>query len=415
VQAKLTQTIVQNAKPAEKLYWIRDTLVNGFVMSVSYGGKKTYCVDYRKPNGKRATYKIGDATRYTVAEAREVAQKFLSSIEKGVDPSEPIKKITLGAFIKNSYERWVQEYRKSGDATLHFIKSNFDFLYDTPLEEITIDQIDEWRAKRKKDGLKNASINRYITSLKAAISWAVKRGIIEANPLTKLERAKEVDSVEKVRYLTDEEKERLMTALDERDREIRRARGSHNEWLDTRHRDLIPGFEGKDFVDHLKPLVLLSLSTGIRRNSILSLKWGDINFDDRTILLRADSSKSGKQGYVPMNKVALDTLSLWKSQLKHTSPNNLVFPSPKNGKKMGSCRRSWDSLMKRAQIKDFRWHDMRHDFASNLVMEGVDLNTVRELLGHADMKMTLRYAHLAPEAKMRAVELLEKKLLSKEA
>jgi site-specific recombinase XerD len=414
MQAKLTQTIVQNAKPADKLYWIRDTLVNGFVMSVSYGGKKTYCVDYRKPNGKRATYKIGDAMRYTVAEAREEAQKFLSSVEKGVDPSERVKKITLGAFIKNSYEPWVLEYRKSGDATLHFLKSNFDFLFDTPLEEITIDQIDKWRVKRKKDGLKNASINRCITSLKAAINWAVKRNIIEANPLVKLERMREEDSVQKVRYLTDEEKERLMAALNEREIEIRRGE-SHNDWLDTRHRSLMPGFEGKDFADHLKPIVLLSLSTGIRRNSILSLKWGDINFDDRTILLRADSAKSGKQCYVPMNKVALDTLFQWKNQLKHTAPNDLVFPSPKSGKKMGSCRSSWDSLMKKAQIKDFRWHDMRHDFASHLVMEGVDLNTVRELLGHADMKMTVRYAHLAPEAKMRAVELLEKKLLSKEA
>ncbi|MDR0411835.1 MAG: tyrosine-type recombinase/integrase [Treponema sp.] len=407
MQTKLTQTIVQNAKPADKLYWIRDTLVNGFVMSVSYGGKKTYCVDYKKPNGKRATYKIGDAMRYTVAEAREAAQKFLASVEKGVDPSEPVKKITLGAFIKNSYEPWVLEYRKSGAATLNFLKTNFDFLFDTPLEEITIDQIDKWRAKRKKSGLKNASINRCITSLKAAVNWAVKRNIIETNPLVKLERMREEDSVEKVRYLTDEEKERLMAALNERENEIKRARESHNEWLDTRDHDLMPGLEDKEFVDHLKPLVLVSLSTGIRRNSILSLKWGDVNFDDRIILLRADSAKSGKQCYVPMNKVVFDTLSRWKGQLKRTALNDLVFPSPKSGKKMGSCKSSWNSLMKRANIENFRWHDMRHDFASQLVMKGADLNTVRELMGHADMKMTLRYAHLAPNVKMKAVELLE--------
>jgi integrase len=152
----------------------------------------------------------------------------------------------------------------------------------------------------------------------------------------------------------------------------------------------------------------LSLSTGIRRNSILSLEWRDVNFEDRTILVRADTSKSGKHYYAPMNKVVFDTLCRWKNQAKYISPGSLVFPSPQTGKKMGDCRTSWESLMKRAQINDFRWHDMRHDFASHLVMEGVDLNTVRELLGHADMKMTLRYAHLAPEAKMRAVELLEK-------
>jgi site-specific recombinase XerD len=409
VQTKLTQTVVQNAKPAKdkKLYWIRDTLVNGFVMSVSYGGKKTYCVDYRKPGGKRATYKIGDAMRYTVAEAREEAQKFLSSVEKGVDPTEPVKKITFGGFIEEFYKPWVTDYRKSADSTLYMLKSNFGFLNDTPLEEITIADVEKWKAKRKKDGLKSSSINRRITALKAAVNWAKKRKIIQSNPILELERQSEDDTVSKVRYLAKEERARLMAALDAREEEMRQARVSHGDFNETREYVPVRQFAEGEFTDHLKPIVLLSLSTGIRRNAMLSLEWRDVNFDERTIMVRAATSKSGKQYYAPMNRLVFDTLTRWHSQSKHTAPGSLVFPSPQTGKKMGDCRTSWENLVKAANIENFRWHDMRHDFASQLVMKGADLNTVRELLGHADMKMTLRYAHLAPNVKMRAVEMLD--------
>ena len=74
---------------------------------------------------------------------------------------------------------------------------------------------------------------------------------------------------------------------------------------------------------------------------------------------------------------------------------------------MVSIKRSWARVLKAAQIEKFRWHDLRHDFASQLVIQGADLNVVRELLGHADMKMTLRYAHIALENKLKAVKLLD--------
>ena len=82
-----------------------------------------------------------------------------------------------------------------------------------------------------------------------------------------------------------------------------------------------------------------------------------------------------------------------------------MFPG-KNGAAFNNVRRSWDGVLKAAKITRFRWHDMRHDFASRLTMAGVDLNTVRELLGHSDYAMTQRYAHLAPEHKAAAVAKL---------
>lgn len=87
----------------------------------------------------------------------------------------------------------------------------------------------------------------------------------------------------------------------------------------------------------------------------------------------------------------------------------VVFPGKKNGQ-LNHTKRSWQSLLKLATINHFRWHDMKHHFASQVVMGGVDLNTVRELLGYSDIQMTLRCAHLDPEHKTAAVGLLVKKL-----
>jgi integrase len=239
--------------------------------------------------------------------------------------------------------------------------------------------------------------------LKAALNWAVKRGIIEGHLLDRLERLREDDSETKIRYLLPEERERLFAALDVREERIRKGRDSHNEWLEKRERKARPSLLGSVFADYLKPMVIVSLNTGIRQGSLFRLLWSDIDFRARNLTIRAAIAKGGRNIQIPMNEALIAALGAWKAQ---TGGDGLVFPSPKDGEVFDNVRRAWDGVIKAADIKDFRWHDMRHDFASQLVMKGVDLNTVRELMGHADMKMTLRYAHLAPETKMKAVEML---------
>lgn len=124
------------------------------------------------------------------------------------------------------------------------------------------------------------------------------------------------------------------------------------------------------------------------------------------ITVLGQGSKSGDTRHIPLNDEALATLRQWKKQ--QSEPVGLVFPS-RGGNPFNHVKKAWGGVLLAAELTDFRWHDLRHHFASKLVMAGVDLNTVRELLGHSDITMTLRYAHLAPEHKAAAVALLDRR------
>jgi integrase len=121
------------------------------------------------------------------------------------------------------------------------------------------------------------------------------------------------------------------------------------------------------------------------------------------LTVRGQSAKSGRTRHVPLNAEALAALQGWRAQC--SAPEGLIFPG-RNGARLDNIRKAWLAVLADAEIKGFRWHDLRHHFASRLVMLGIDLNTVRELLGHASYQMTLRYAHLAPEHKAAAVAKL---------
>ncbi|MEQ9446713.1 MAG: site-specific integrase, partial [Rhodospirillaceae bacterium] len=151
----------------------------------------------------------------------------------------------------------------------------------------------------------------------------------------------------------------------------------------------------------LKPLVILALHTGARKGELYDLMWRSVDLQRRMLTVVGYYAKNGKTRHIPLNREAYEALSAWKAQSDDLSGR--VFPSG-DGRRMNHTRRSWKRILEYAEISKFIWHDMRHTFASWLVMAGVELNTVRELLGHSDYTMTLRYAHLAPEFKAEAVE-----------
>lgn len=246
-----------------------------------------------------------------------------------------------------------------------------------------------------------STINRRVGILKSVLSKAALWGCIEQSPLKGMKRLR-IDKMGRVRFLSNYEDKRLRGALEDREKEERLKRDRYNEWLLTRHKEPIPALDGQ-FVDHLRPLVLLALNTGMRRGEIFNLRWADVHLKGKQLTVRGEQAKSGNTRYLPLNNEAFATLVAWRNQ---TTGDGLVFPSPTTGERLIHIKRSWAGLLKRAQIHDFRFHDLRHTFASRLVMAGVDLNTVRELLGHSSIDMTLRYAHLAPEHKADAVAKL---------
>jgi integrase len=306
--------------------------------------------------------------------------------------------------VENHYIPWVLENRKSGAETARILRTGFVKLSPAEVAKLTPLNIEMWRSDCLSRNCKAATINRMLTALKAMLNWAVEMQLIESNPLGKVKRLAETDSEQKVRYLTDDERQRLYDALEAREKRICEARRNHIEWQEERDYELSPALS-KNFVDYLRPMVLLSLNTGIRRGSVFGLRWGDIDFQSKTLTLRGDNVKSGKVTRVPLNRVAFAVLTAWREQSLKTSDADLVFPST-DGKEFDNVRKSWSGVLKAAGIKNFRWHDMRHDFASQLVMRGVSLMQVSKLLGHADISMTMRYAHLTPEAGQAAVETL---------
>jgi integrase len=179
-------------------------------------------------------------------------------------------------------------------------------------------------------------------------------------------------------------------------------RKSHNRWLNTRHNNITTPL-AETYSDYLMPIIALALNTGMRRGEIFDLRWPDVNLRRKLITIRGEISKSRSTRHIPMSNEAHACLSAWKPE--HLK-NQLVFPSPTTGFRLNNIYSSWKNLLEKAGINNFRFHDLRHHFASTLVMKGVDLNTVRELLGHSDIKTTLRYAHLAPEHTAAAISML---------
>lgn len=411
MHTKILTRLVQGLSPTEKPYEIFDTELTGFLLRVQPTGVMTYYLAYKTADGQGKRFRIGRADALTVAQARDIATKYAAQVMQGIDiqarreqerqHTQQARLRTLGGFLEDKYGPWVVTERKTGAATLARLRHNFAGLCDTALHDITPWLLEKWRSEQLKRGKAKSTTNRDITALKAVLSKAVDWSILDKHPLTNLKPLK-LDTKSRIRYLTHEEEYRLRETLRLRDLRIKTARDSGNTWRRERDYPEMPTLDTHAYGDHLTPMVLLSLNTGLRRGELFSLRWADVNLATKTLTVGGETAKSGQTRHIPLNREAVEVLQAWRQQ---SSSERLVFPG-KAGNRFDNVRKAWDGILKAAGIGEFRWHDLRHSFASKLVMAGVPLNSVRELLGHADLTMTVRYAHLAPDHKAEAVERL---------
>ena len=318
-------------------------------------------------------------------------------IKKGEEPE--IKKILNHTFneLAEEYLSWAERQR-SYERKKGFIgqlKEEFGHLPLRRFNTLLIEQFQTGRlnnGKRFNRGNKPATVNRLLATLKHMFTKAVDWNMVEEGILKRIRKVKLLpENNRRLRYLSKEEIQNLLGECDA----------------------------------HLKPIVVMALNAGCRKSEILNLRWDQVDFKHGFILL--DDTKNGERREIPINGTLRETLEFLFRGTK-VRPRRLdipwVFydpkagrPDPETGKPewrpYKDVKRSFNTACKKAGIRDFVFHDLRHCFASQLVMAGVDLTTVKELLGHKTLTMTLRYAHLAPSHKVKAVDLLDQTINNK--
>ena len=394
----ITTDTLRNLPPGKDVW---DTKLPGFLIRVHRSGHASYLVSL----GRRDWYTIDRVERLSLPEARREARVILGEAAKGVSSAKLKRRKkaghTLKSYLRDHYGPWLTSHRPgSADHTLRRIERQFlPSLGSTPLVDLTGFAVQKWRSARLRAGRSHGTVNRDLAALRAALSRAVEWDFLTAHPLAKVKALKE-DKIRSPRHLVRDEENRLRDALAARDARRRTARDSANTWRQARRYSEWPDYG--TYTDLLTPLVLTALHTGCRFGELANLTWADVNLSRALLTLRGTGTKSGHTRHLPLNAEAHSVLVAWQ---RSSESSGYVFPG-KNRGRLVDIKTAWAKLLRDARIDRFRFHDCRHDFASKLVMAGVDLNTVRELLGHADIKMVLRYAHLAPEHLAAAVDKL---------
>jgi integrase len=323
--------------------------------------------------------------RSTGTDNRKLAEKILAKVETQVVEGkwfdiDHSKQRTLQEMIER-YDKEYTSHRKYYSQKRE--KSVFKHLYAYFGESCTLGEIEHaiggYEQFRKARGVSPATVVKELGLLRTMFNIARKQWRWKVdNPVSdiKLPRVRN----ERVRYLSEDECKRLFEATET----------SEDRWL--------------------KPLITVAIDTGLRLSNLCELKWSEVNFFSKMITIDAEAMKNDDYLGIPLTDRAFHIL---KDLKKAQCLSGYVFHD--NGQKLydRKVQRAFRRVLKNAGIENFHFHDLRHTFASYLRQKGVDLHTISKLLGHKDLRMTKRYAHLNVDSLRGAISRLNITILSR--
>jgi len=315
-----------------------------------YQRGKRWWVDFSY-NGKRYRRSAGRTKREALSKLGMIAERIKEEEADGIPAMAP-----------RSFTEYAKEYltySKANKAESTHLRElcKMGFLCkvfgDKKLSDIRTVEIERYKQSRIQEGRAPRTINTELALLKHMFTKAMDWDYVRVNPAKRVKLLKEPPG--RLRYLSLEERRLLLEECS--------------------------GF--------LKAVVITALETGMRKGELQSLQWNDIDLDQRTIKLV--KTKNNQSRILPVSdtlKPVLETLYLQRI-------GSHVFTKP-NGKPYGNWRKAFDTAVKQTGIEDFSFHDLRHTFASYMVMYGnVRIRTLQVLMGHKTIQMTMRYAHLS--------------------
>jgi len=295
--------------------------------------------------------------KITRTDAEKILNIRLAQVAQGVRIALNRNSILFDTLCKKYLNEYSKVNKRSWKRDRQSIKHFLGFFSGKTLDQLSPLLIEGYKRERTKV-VKKSTVNRDLDTLRNMLYKAIEWGYIEKSPYHGVKKYR-VNNIN-LRILSNEEFELLYISAS----------------------------------DQFKPILLTAIRTGMRLGEILSLKWEDINLKEDYLLVK--DSKNYESRYIPIHPELKQALI----NLKEKSNNEYVFEGRK------TIKRQWQNALKKSGIAHCRFHDLRHTFGSNLVMNGVDIVTVAELMGHKDLTMTKRYSHPTPEHKKQAIESL---------